>query len=314
MRIAIAGAGNVGRAIARELLGNGHQVLLIDKDPKALKMDSVPSAEWLLADACEIAALDQAKLDGCQVLVAATGDDKVNLVASLLGKTEYGVPRVVARVNHPKNEWMFDSSWGVDVAVSTMRTYGGNLFSEYIKIQESKLAKSMEVKESEVVKALLQLEKLEVIDYDQRKDKPQLTFLTNRYDAGKLPLNHARILSRKNLTIEKAKSMVDYSHQLRICRTQFIQEYFGEKTDFECGICDLCIEKKKQSAPATKEDLLKLKILETLAESGELHERILFEKINKPQSESNLRLLRQLIDLGQVHRTEAAILSLHPHG
>jgi trk system potassium uptake protein TrkA len=102
MRIAIAGAGNVGRAIARELLGNGHQVLLIDKDPKALKMDSVPSAEWLLADACEIAALDQAKLDGCQVLVAATGDDKVNLVASLLGKTEYGVPRVVARVSTPR--------------------------------------------------------------------------------------------------------------------------------------------------------------------------------------------------------------------
>ncbi len=119
MRIAIAGAGNVGRAIARELLGNGHQVLLIDKNPKALKLDSVPNAEWLLADACEIAALDQAKLDGCQVLVAATGDDKVNLVASLLGKTEYGVPRVVARVNHPKNEWMFDSSWGVDVSVST---------------------------------------------------------------------------------------------------------------------------------------------------------------------------------------------------
>jgi len=121
MRIAIAGAGNVGRAIARELLENGHQVLLIDKDPKALKMDSVPSAEWLLADACEITALDVAKLDGCQVLVAATGDDKVNLVASLLGKTEYGVPRVVARINHPKNEWLFDQSWGVDVAVSTPR-------------------------------------------------------------------------------------------------------------------------------------------------------------------------------------------------
>ncbi|MCX6435726.1 MAG: TrkA family potassium uptake protein [Actinobacteria bacterium] len=121
MRVAIAGAGNVGRAIARELLDNKHQVLLIEKDPKALKIDSVPDAEWLMADACEISALDGARLGECQVLVAATGDDKVNLVASFLAKTEYGVPRVVARVNHPKNEWLFDASWGVDVAVPTPR-------------------------------------------------------------------------------------------------------------------------------------------------------------------------------------------------
>lgn len=121
MRIAIVGAGNVGRAIARELLDNGHQILLIEKDAKALKLQSVPDAEWLMADACEITSLDNAKLTNCQVLVAATGDDKVNLVTSLLAKTEYGVPRVVARINHPKNEWLFDSSWGVDVAVSTPR-------------------------------------------------------------------------------------------------------------------------------------------------------------------------------------------------
>lgn len=121
MRIAIAGAGNVGRAIARELLDNGHQVILLDKDPKAIKLESVPDAQWLMADACEISALDKAQLNDCQVLVAATGDDKVNLVTSLLAKTEYGVPRVVARINHPKNEWLFDHSWGVDVAVSTPR-------------------------------------------------------------------------------------------------------------------------------------------------------------------------------------------------
>jgi trk system potassium uptake protein TrkA len=121
MKVAIAGAGNVGRSIARELIANGHHVMLIDKDPKAMKLESVAEAEWVMADACEIAALDNAKLDQCQVLVAATGDDKVNLVASLLAKTEYGVPRVVARINHPKNEWLFDKSWGVDVAVSTPR-------------------------------------------------------------------------------------------------------------------------------------------------------------------------------------------------
>ena len=55
------------------------------------------------------------------MVIAATGDDKANLVVSLLAKTEYGVPRVVARVNHPKNEWLFDEAWGVDVAVSTPR-------------------------------------------------------------------------------------------------------------------------------------------------------------------------------------------------
>ncbi|MEV8634980.1 TrkA family potassium uptake protein [Streptosporangium sp. NPDC051023] len=121
MRVTIAGAGAVGRSIAAELLENGHEVLLIDIDPKAIKIDTVPRAEWLLADACEISSLDEAGLADCHVVVAASGDDKVNLVVSLLAKTEYGVPRVVARINHPKNEWLFNESWGVDVAVSTPR-------------------------------------------------------------------------------------------------------------------------------------------------------------------------------------------------
>ena len=121
MRVAIAGAGNVGRSIATELLGNGHEVLLIEKEAKALKVDTVPQAEWLLADACEISSLEEAHLQRCQVVIAATGDDKANLVVSLLAKTEYAVPRVVARVNHPKNEWLFNEAWGVDVAVSSPR-------------------------------------------------------------------------------------------------------------------------------------------------------------------------------------------------
>ena len=121
MRVAIAGAGNVGRSIATELLGNGHEVLLIEREPRAMKVDSVPSAEWLLADACELDTLVTARLQSCDVVVAATGDDKVNLVVSLLAKTEFGVDRVVAKVNHPKNEWLFNESWGVDVSVSSPR-------------------------------------------------------------------------------------------------------------------------------------------------------------------------------------------------
>lgn len=121
MKVAIAGAGAVGRSVASELLENGHQVLLIDRSPHAIRSDAIPEADWLLADACELSALETARLDQCEVVIAATGDDKANLVVSLLAKTEFGVGRTVARVNHPDNEWLFSGAWGVDVAVSTPR-------------------------------------------------------------------------------------------------------------------------------------------------------------------------------------------------
>jgi trk/ktr system potassium uptake protein len=121
MRIAIAGAGNVGRSIAQELIGNGHQVMLIERQPRQLRPERVPDAEWVLADACEVSSLEEADLAACDVVVAATGDDKANLVVSLLAKTEFAVGRVVARVNRAENEWLFNEQWGVDVAVSKPR-------------------------------------------------------------------------------------------------------------------------------------------------------------------------------------------------
>ncbi len=135
MRVCIVGAGNVGRSIARELLANGHEVLLMDRDVHAIKSDSVPEAEWLLADACEMASLEEADLRSCDVSIAATGDDKANLVHTLLAKTEFGVPRTVARVNHPGNEWLFDDQWGVDVAVSTPRIMSA-LVEEAVSVGE----------------------------------------------------------------------------------------------------------------------------------------------------------------------------------
>lgn len=121
MRVVIAGAGSVGRSIARELLAHQHEVTLIDRQPSAMRVSQVAEADWILADACELPTLREAATEQADVVVAATGDDKANLVISLLAKTEFGVPRTVARVNNPKNEWMFDEAWGVDVAVSTPR-------------------------------------------------------------------------------------------------------------------------------------------------------------------------------------------------
>ncbi|HEY3010865.1 MAG TPA: TrkA family potassium uptake protein [Micromonosporaceae bacterium] len=121
MRVAIAGAGNVGRSIAQELIENGHHVMLIERQPRMLRPERVPDAEWVLADACELSSLQEADVASCDVVVAATGDDKVNLVVSLLAKTEFAVQRVVARVNRAENEWLFTEQWGVDVSVSKPR-------------------------------------------------------------------------------------------------------------------------------------------------------------------------------------------------
>ncbi|MFC5951647.1 potassium channel family protein [Pseudonocardia lutea] len=121
MRVAIAGAGAVGRSIARELVENKHQVMLIERDLSHIDPAAVEEAEWVHADACELQTLEDAGIESCDVVIAATGDDKVNLVVSLLAKTEFAVRRVVARVNDPRNEWLFGENWGVDVSVSTPR-------------------------------------------------------------------------------------------------------------------------------------------------------------------------------------------------
>jgi trk system potassium uptake protein len=120
MRVAIAGAGNVGTYIAGDLREAGHEVLLLEKNVDLVrKLRDTIDVEWVPADACEVASLQRAGLDHVDVMVAATGDDEDNLVISLLAKQEFAVPRVVARINHPKNQWLFNESWGVDVSVST---------------------------------------------------------------------------------------------------------------------------------------------------------------------------------------------------
>ena len=120
MKIVIAGAGSVGRYMAEELGGLGHQIILVDNDGSAVaRAAGLPGVRAVIGDACDVDVLNGAGAAGADVVAAVTGDDEDNLVVSLLAKQEFGVPRVVGRVNNPKNEWMFNDMWGVDVSVST---------------------------------------------------------------------------------------------------------------------------------------------------------------------------------------------------
>jgi trk system potassium uptake protein TrkA len=120
MRVVVTGAGAVGRHLAADLADRGHTVILIDQNRAVVEKvkDWAPGVKVILGDACEPWVLEEAELSQAEVVVAATGDDEDNLVTSLLAKQEFAVPRVLARVNHPKNEWLFTQQWGVDAAVS----------------------------------------------------------------------------------------------------------------------------------------------------------------------------------------------------
>lgn len=120
MRVVITGGGAIGRHLAADLAEREHDVTLIEQDKATVESlrEEVPAVNVILGDGCEPWVLEGAELTSADVVVAATGDDEDNLVTSLLAKQEFGVPRVLARVNHPKNEWLFTEQWGVDQAVS----------------------------------------------------------------------------------------------------------------------------------------------------------------------------------------------------
>jgi trk/ktr system potassium uptake protein len=120
MRVVVTGGGAIGRHVSFDLQARGHDVTLIeqDRDVVADLRREIPEVHVVHGDACEPWVLEGADMSSTDVVVAATGDDEDNLVTSLLAKQEFAVPRVLARVNHPKNEWMFTEQWGVDTAVS----------------------------------------------------------------------------------------------------------------------------------------------------------------------------------------------------
>src|SRR4026208_1834384 len=118
MRVVVTGGGAIGRRVSADLAERGHDVTLIEQDKAVVEelRQEIPEVGVMLGDACEPWVLDDAEPTSAAVLVAPTRDDEDNLVTSLLAKQEFAVPRVLARVNHPKNEWLFTDQWGGDTA------------------------------------------------------------------------------------------------------------------------------------------------------------------------------------------------------
>jgi trk system potassium uptake protein len=148
IRIAIAGAGNVGRYVAGDLKAKGHDIVMIEQNKDLVEtLRPEFDVNWVAGDACELVTLEQAVLSACDVVVAATGDDEDNLVISLLAKQEFAVPSVISRVNHPDNLWLFTETWGVDVAMSMPHLLASHV-EEVVSIGDA--VKLMELEQGKV--------------------------------------------------------------------------------------------------------------------------------------------------------------------
>jgi ATP-dependent DNA helicase RecQ len=126
-----------------------------------------------------------------------------------------------------------------------LRLYGGELFTEYVKISESEIAQIFFAPQQEVIKKLVFMQERDILVYEPRRDQPQITYMTPRFEASLLPLNIREIEKKKKRDLDKASAVVHYASHTKQCRTLLLLEYFNEFDASPCGICDICIEKKK---------------------------------------------------------------------
>lgn len=120
MNVIIVGGGKVGTYLATLLLSNGHTVTLLENNPRhyAKVIKELPEGTVRNISPTDPEALDSIGISNADVLAAVSDQDEINLVVSTLAKLEFSVPKVIARVNNPKNSWLFNSGMGVDVGVN----------------------------------------------------------------------------------------------------------------------------------------------------------------------------------------------------
>lgn len=195
-----------------------------------------------------------------------------------------------------------------------LRMYGGELFTGYLTISEATISKAFSAPLPEIEQMLGQLERFEILQYDKQKNKPQLTFLTGRYDAKTLPLQIHEIEHRKVYDLQKAKAVRAYIEHTKRCRTQLLLEYFDEHTDKNCGICDICIRKKREETTAEHSIQVKIQTKEkikALLANGAMSLDLL-SKIMQPNHNAQFQeIIREMIEDEVLLYAPTGEISLH---
>ena len=196
-----------------------------------------------------------------------------------------------------------------DLLIKTlMRLHGGELYSDFTTISETQIAQVMKLTPQEVKIELEQLHKLQLMVYEPKNESPKLTFILPRQDAERLPIDRTEFDRRRDLHIAKMEAMINYVEQDHRCRMQLIQEYFDEITYENCGMCDVCIEKKKHDNLEALHDY-EQQIRYLLGQKPVTVEEL--EMLVDPKDkELFIEVVRELVDAGEIYYDELWTLRL----
>jgi ATP-dependent DNA helicase RecQ len=183
-----------------------------------------------------------------------------------------------------------------------LRMYGGELFSDFTTIIETQLAKANKMTISEVRHTLTQLHELQLLVYEPTTDHPRLTYIMPRQDADHLPLDIVHLQKRRKLHLSKMQSMIAYTTQSNQCRMQVIQEYFDEVSSQNCGLCDICISRKKKENLAAFKDY-RDQILYLLTQKKMAIEE-LESAVNPKDNDLFIEVVREMVDEGKIEYDE----------
>ncbi|MEP2770985.1 MAG: ATP-dependent DNA helicase RecQ [Fulvivirga sp.] len=183
-----------------------------------------------------------------------------------------------------------------------LRLYGGELFNGFVTISEIQIAKLLVTSVNNVQAGLRKLADLELIIYDEKKDKPQLIFTTPRQNVKDLRLNTARLKNREKMAIEKLEAIINYVNADHRCRTLMLLEYFGEVSYDKCGVCDICVAEKRKNH-AQNETKYHQQIRHLVEEEALTIDEIV-EQINPKDQEVFLDVIREMVDAREIKYDE----------
>lgn len=181
---------------------------------------------------------------------------------------------------------------------SLLRIYGAESFTDFVVISENQLATSLKISAKDVKAELQKLHQLQKLIYEPASDEPQIVFVMPRQDADRLPIEKKEFEKRRKLHFDKMDSMINYAEQNVRCRMQVIQEYFDEITYQTCGICDVCISKKKKDNSAVLKDYLDQVIYLLTQKPMTIEE--LETAVAARDKELFIEAVRELVDAGSI--------------